>query len=94
MAERRRDLGLLRAWPRGRLKVYLLRVEAVDRDRTADGEPNQEPGTRRPELRALIMSGYSEQAIHDHDLGEKVAFLQKPFSVASPAGTAREILDR
>ena len=48
----------------------------------------------KPEMKALFMSGYTDNAIVHHGvLGEGARFLQKPFSPNESLKTAREILD-
>ncbi|MCX7019252.1 MAG: response regulator [Candidatus Sumerlaeota bacterium] len=47
-----------------------------------------------PGIKALYMSGYTENAIVHHGvLDEGVAFIQKPFSVLALAARVRELLD-
>ncbi|HEY3381807.1 MAG TPA: PAS domain S-box protein [Vicinamibacterales bacterium] len=49
----------------------------------------------RPETRTLFMSGYTANTIAHHGvLEDGILFLQKPFSIRSLAGKAREALDR
>jgi nitrogen-specific signal transduction histidine kinase/CheY-like chemotaxis protein len=49
---------------------------------------------RRPELRALYMSGYTDDAVVRHGvMAEAVSFLQKPFTVEGLARKVREVLD-
>ena len=48
---------------------------------------------RQPGLKALFMSGYTENVIADHGvIGEDVRFVQKPFSTAELARKVREAL--
>jgi two-component system, cell cycle sensor histidine kinase and response regulator CckA len=48
---------------------------------------------RRPEMRVLYMSGYTDEAIvHQGVLDAGTAFLQKPFSVTGLAQKVREVL--
>jgi len=50
---------------------------------------------RRPNLRTLFMSGYTEKAVAHHNTpGSGSAFLQKPFSSLELARKVRSILDR
>jgi hypothetical protein len=50
---------------------------------------------RRPNLRTLFMSGYTDKAIAHHNrLGSGGAFLQKPFSSLELARKVRSVLDR
>ncbi len=47
-----------------------------------------------PEMKLLYMSGYTDDAVVRHGVpGEKVAFLQKPFTLAGLAAKVREVLD-
>jgi signal transduction histidine kinase/ActR/RegA family two-component response regulator len=48
---------------------------------------------RRPELRLVVMSGYTERAVDKHDLDARLDFLQKPFSAAALTTKVREALD-
>ena len=49
---------------------------------------------RRPDLRVLYTSGYTDEAIVRHDaLGAGIAFIQKPFTPEALAQKAREVLD-
>jgi PAS domain S-box-containing protein len=49
---------------------------------------------QRPQMKALFMSGYAEQASTEHGSGDRLAiFLQKPFSLDSLARKVREVLD-
>jgi PAS domain S-box-containing protein len=48
----------------------------------------------RPGIKALYISGYTDNAIvHHGTLDSAVAFLQKPFAVGSLAGKVREVID-
>jgi CheY-like chemotaxis protein len=50
--------------------------------------------TLRPRLRALYMSGYTDDAVVLHGvLAEDMAFLQKPFSALALAMKVRQVLD-
>jgi FixJ family two-component response regulator len=56
-------------------------------------ELSQMLGSLRPELKTIFMSGYTDDAIVRHGVQEaKVAFLQKPFSLATLAHKVRDIL--
>jgi len=49
---------------------------------------------RRPDLRVLFMSGYTDDAVIRHGvLGAGTAFLQKPFAPAALVQRVRESLD-
>jgi DNA-binding response OmpR family regulator len=49
---------------------------------------------RRPELRSLFMSGYTEEAIvHRGVLAANTAFLHKPFTGEGLAAKVRQVLD-
>jgi CheY-like chemotaxis protein len=48
----------------------------------------------RPDTRILIMSGYSEEAVHGHQtVGPDTAFLPKPFTLDALAERVRQVLD-
>jgi FixJ family two-component response regulator len=54
----------------------------------------QEAVTRRPGIKVLYMSGYTEDAIVHHGrLDHGVHFIQKPFRKNDLAAKAREALD-
>ena len=51
--------------------------------------------TVRGEVKVLYMSGYTENAISRHGfLDPGVAFIQKPFTLATLTRTVRQVLDR
>jgi two-component system cell cycle sensor histidine kinase/response regulator CckA len=48
----------------------------------------------RPQLRAIYMSGYTDDAVVLHGVqAEDMAFLQKPFSALALATKVRQVLD-
>ena len=49
---------------------------------------------RRPGLKVIYMSGYTEEAIGEHVFNPGIAFLHKPFTSATLVGKIREVLDR
>ena len=50
--------------------------------------------TKHPELRILFTSGYTDEAIVHHGvLDPAIAFLSKPYSVATLTRRVRELLD-
>jgi DNA-binding NtrC family response regulator len=54
-----------------------------------------EMGKMRPGLKALFLSGYSANAIHESFvLLPGISFLQKPFGPNALARKVREVLDR
>jgi two-component system cell cycle sensor histidine kinase/response regulator CckA len=48
---------------------------------------------RRPEMRVLFMSGYTDETVIRHGVLETVAFMQKPITPASLTRRVREVLD-
>jgi two-component system cell cycle sensor histidine kinase/response regulator CckA len=51
-------------------------------------------GKRRPDMRVLYMSGYTDNAIMNSGVLEKdVAFIQKPFTPAVMAEKVRDVLE-
>ncbi|MBI2900743.1 MAG: response regulator [Planctomycetes bacterium] len=55
----------------------------------------REARDRRPDLRILLMSGYTDRTLVDREPeAADLPFLQKPFTVAGLASKVREVLDR
>ena len=49
----------------------------------------------RPDMRVIYMSGHTEDVIVHHGvLQDRVAFLQKPFSLPALSAKIREVLER
>jgi CheY-like chemotaxis protein len=48
----------------------------------------------RPKLRSLVVSGYGEDALPQRGGGDRVTFLQKPFTPSALAHKVREVLDQ
>ena len=48
---------------------------------------------KRPGMKVLYISGYTEQALQDVDIKSGVAFLEKPFSPAALQRRVREVLE-
>ncbi|MDX9752524.1 MAG: PAS domain S-box protein [bacterium] len=48
---------------------------------------------KQPGLKVLYMSGYTDDAILRHGIGDSVAFLQKPFSMLELLKKVRSVLD-
>jgi PAS domain S-box-containing protein len=50
--------------------------------------------TQRPETRILLMSGYSQEAVFQHDIvAPNTAFLAKPFTIRQLTERVRDVLD-
>jgi CheY-like chemotaxis protein len=59
-----------------------------------DGRQLAAEATRiRPGMRALLMSGYTTDALVLYGVGEGAPFLQKPFTQQRLASKVREVLD-
>jgi PAS domain S-box-containing protein len=70
-----------------------LMITDVVMPKMSGRELSQMLGSLRPELKTIFMSGYTDDAIVRHGVQEaKVAFLQKPFSLATLAHKVRDIL--
>ena len=49
---------------------------------------------QRPETKILLMSGFSEEAVFQHDIvAPDTAFLPKPFTIRQLTERVREVLD-
>ena len=48
---------------------------------------------KRPGMKVLYMSGYTDQALHDTDIKSGVGFLEKPFTPAGLQRRVREVLE-
>jgi two-component system, cell cycle sensor histidine kinase and response regulator CckA len=54
----------------------------------------EELGGSRPDMALLFVSGYTEDAVVQHGVGESgIPFLQKPFTPSALLGKVREVLD-
>jgi two-component system, cell cycle sensor histidine kinase and response regulator CckA len=54
----------------------------------------EELGGSRPDMALLFVSGYTEDAVIQHGVGESgIPFLQKPFTPSALLGKVREVLD-
>jgi DNA-binding NtrC family response regulator len=50
--------------------------------------------SKRPDMKVLCMSGYTDEAVALHDVRARgMAFIEKPFTPASLARKVREVLD-
>ena len=75
--------------------VALLLTDIVLSGGMTGVELADEVGNRRPEIRALCMSGYAPTAAkHDGELKRGVNFIPKPFRKTEIDRAIREVLDR
>ncbi|MFL5245246.1 MAG: response regulator [Gemmataceae bacterium] len=73
--------------------IHLLITDVVMPD-MGGAEVAEKVAAIRPEIRALFLSGYTDDAVVRHGILEsEVAFLQKPFSRTDLARKVREVLD-
>jgi FixJ family two-component response regulator len=54
----------------------------------------QQLRAQRPEMKVLYISGYADDALHDHVLDAGAVFLQKPVKAAELERVVRQLLDR
>jgi PAS domain S-box-containing protein len=84
----------LSAADEGGAAVDLLLADVVMPDMSGQ-ELCEKLRAKRPKLKVLFMSGYSDDAIEHHGVLEPGSeFIQKPFSVGGLAAKVREVLDR
>ncbi len=85
--------GALRLWDDHGGAVHLLLTDVV-MPRMAGRELAHRLTTRRPDLKVLYMSGYTDDVVVRNGIAEAgAAFLQKPFSPSALALKVRELLD-
>ena len=62
---------------------------------TSGPELARQLAERRPALKVIYMSGYTEDAIVQHGvLKPGIVFLNKPFTAETLAGKIQDVLDR
>ena len=72
--------------------IHLLVTDVV-MPKMGAGELVRRVGPRRPEMKVLYMSGYTEEAIVQHGVADlSLAFLQKPFKPIELARRAHAVL--
>jgi PAS domain S-box-containing protein len=72
-----------------------LMITDVVMPKMSGRELSQMLGSLRPELKTIFMSGYTDDAIVRHGVQEDgVAFLQKPFSLATLSRRVRDVLGK
>ena len=50
--------------------------------------------SQQPEIKAILMSGYTDELITLHNLSEQIVFLVKPFTPEKLVRRVREVLDQ
>jgi len=72
--------------------IHLL-ITDVSMPQTTGPELAREVTGRRPEVKVLYVSGYTDSATLQHGVLGDAAFLQKPFTTDAFARKVREVLD-
>jgi DNA-binding response OmpR family regulator len=73
--------------------IHLL-ISDILMPEMSGGQLAEELVRRRPGIRVLFLSGYTEDIMHEHGIKADAAFLQKPFSPSALSEKVREILNR